>query len=55
MAQKYTPKTLVSADRNREWTTESAEQETNLRARGWSPKAEEADQADKAAAKTTSK
>jgi hypothetical protein len=38
---------LVSPDGKREWTPESAEQATNLRARGWAPKA------DKAATKST--
>jgi hypothetical protein len=38
---------LVSPDGKREWTPERAEQATNLRARGWTPKA------DKAASKST--
>jgi hypothetical protein len=33
---------LVSPDGKREWTPESAEQATNLRARGWAPKADKA-------------
>lgn len=33
---------LVSPDSKREWTPESAEQATNLRARGWTPKADKA-------------
>lgn len=47
MAEQKT--VLVSPDGKREWTPEDAMQETNLRARGWTPKAA------KAAAKTDSK
>jgi hypothetical protein len=40
---------LVSPDGKREWTPEDATQATNLRAKGWAPKA------DKSAPKTTTK
>lgn len=48
MPEKFTPTVLVSP-KGKEWTPESAEQATNLRARGWSPKA------DKSGPKTTTK
>jgi hypothetical protein len=48
MAEQNTPTVLVSPDGDREWTPEDAEQATNLRARGWKPKADKA-----ATAKTT--
>lgn len=38
MAEKQA--VLVSPDGKREWTPEDAVQATNLRARGWAPKAE---------------
>lgn len=44
MAEQKTA--LVSPNGEREWTPEDAEQETNLRARGWTPKSDK---------KTTSK
>jgi hypothetical protein len=40
MAQ--TQPVLVSPDGAREWTPEDATQATNLRARGWTPKADKA-------------
>ncbi|QIG57683.1 hypothetical protein PP357_gp13 [Arthrobacter phage Sarge] len=40
---------LVSPDGKREWTPEDATQATNLRAKGWTPKA------NKSAPKTTTK
>ena len=33
---------LISPDGKREWTPEDAAQATNLRARGWTPKADKA-------------
>ena len=38
MAEQKT--VLVSPDGKREWTTESPTEATNLRARGWKPKAD---------------
>lgn len=38
MAEKQ--QVLVSPDGDREWTPEDAVQATNLRAQGWSPKAD---------------
>lgn len=46
---------LVSPEGNREWTPEDAIQATNLRARGWTPKADEADEGDEPSPKTTTK
>lgn len=44
MPEKQEPQTvLVHPDGKSEWTPEDATQATNLRARGWTPKAEEAE------------
>jgi hypothetical protein len=49
MTEQQKPEVLVSPEGDREWTPEDATQATNLRARGWTPKA------NKSAPKTTTK
>lgn len=41
-------KTLVSPDGSREWKPRNASEAVNLKARGWSEKTDDAEQADKA-------
>jgi hypothetical protein len=49
MVEQQKQEVLVSPEGDREWTPEDAAQATNLRARGWTPKAT------KSASKTTTK